>query len=162
MTEDQRPLGAGIIQKIRPIAAAHAGHLNLQQTRIGGDGRNRKLAYFGAFVGQGNGSVEGPRAERRTRYFLDLQKRLSPLVATAFPREQEIELRSGTVIVDLTISKTGGVLDVIVVRPSGFHQFDQNVLSALRSAKALEPVPDLLGSGAITIRVPVHGGWRVQ
>lgn len=114
-------------------------------------------------LGSGNGAVDGPHEIARTAWFLGLQKRLGPLVSDAFPRERELELRNGTVIVDLVIAKGGGVVDVIVVRPSGFDDFDQKVVSRIRGAKDLEPVPDLLLSkGSITVRVPVHGGWRLQ
>lgn len=113
-------------------------------------------------LGNGNGNVEGPHAIERTAWFLGLQKRLGPIVRDTFPKELEMELRNGTVIVDLIIAKTGGVIDVIVVRPSGVPVFDDNVVSRIRGAGGLEPVPDLLSKGSITVRVPVHGGWRLQ
>lgn len=113
-------------------------------------------------LGNGSGDANGPHDLERTTWFADLQKRLGPLVRDAFPREHELELRNGTVIVDLVIAKGGGVVDVIVVRPSGFDDFDQNVVTRIRGAKTLEPVPDLLSQGSITVRVPVHGGWRLQ
>jgi TonB family protein len=113
-------------------------------------------------LGNGSGDVEGPHAIERTAWFLGLQKRLGPIVRDTFPKELEMELRNGTVIVDLVIAKSGGVIDVIVVRPSGVPVFDDNVVSRIRSASGLEPVPDLLSKGAITVRVPVHGGWRLQ
>jgi TonB family protein len=113
-------------------------------------------------LGNGNGDAEGPHAIERTTWFRDLQKRLGPIVRDTFPKELEMELRNGTVIVDLIIAKTGGVIDVIVVRPSGVAVFDQNVVTRIRGAGSLEPVPDLLSKGSITVRVPVQGGWRLQ
>lgn len=115
-----------------------------------------------AALGSGAGPVDAPHAIERTTWYLGLQKRLEPLVSDAFPRELELDLRNGTVIVDLVIAKGGGVVDVIVVRPSGFAGFDQNVVTRIRGAGKLEPVPDLLSKGSITVRVPVHGGWRLQ
>lgn len=113
-------------------------------------------------LGSGSGAVDGPHAIERTSWFAALQKRLGPLMRDAFPREREMDLRNGTVIVDLVIAKGGSVVDVIVVRPSGFDDFDQNVVTRMRAAGALDPVPDLLSKGSITVRVPVHGGWRLQ
>jgi TonB family protein len=113
-------------------------------------------------LGDGPGSLDGPREKRRLAYFTSLQKRLGPLVASAFPREEELELRSGTVIVDLVIGKAGNVLEVIVVRPSGFVSFDKNVVDAIRTAGVFEPVPDVLSMTTLTVRVPVQGGWRLH
>ncbi len=115
-----------------------------------------------AALGSGSGPADAPHEIERTTWFLGLQKRLGPLVSDAFPRALELELRNGTVIVDLVIAKGGGVVDVIVVRPSGFADFDQTVVTRLRGAGKLEPVPDLLSKGSITVRVPIHGGWRLQ
>lgn len=112
-------------------------------------------------MGDGDGSIDGPREKRRLSYFHDLWKRLGPVVEKTFPREDELELRSGTVIVDIVIGKLGNVVDVVVIRPSGFKSFDVNVVTAIRSAGTLEPVPDVLGDGAITVRVPVQGGFRL-
>jgi TonB family protein len=116
-------------------------------------------------MGDGNGPLDGLREKRRLTFFFDLEKRLKPLVAGTFPKEDEMELRSGTVIVDLVIAKPGNVLDVVVIRPSGFKSFDQNVVVAIRGAGTLLPVPDLLSdgsNGSITIRMPVQGGWYLH
>jgi len=112
--------------------------------------------------GDGTGSIDGPREERRTRYTIDLNKRLAVLLAKAFPREEEIELRNGTVIIDLTLGKSGNVVDVVVVRSSGFKAFDSNVVTSIRGAGTFEPVPDLLSNGALTLRIPVKGGWELH
>jgi TonB family protein len=127
-----------------------------------GAGGNSGAGSKTAALGNGSGPADAPFAIERTSWFLGLQKRLGPLVSDAFPRERELELRNGTVIVDLVIAKGGGVVDVIVVRPSGFDDFDQNVVTRIRGAGKLEPVPDLLSKGSITVRVPVQGGWRLQ
>jgi TonB family protein len=113
-------------------------------------------------LGSGSGAADGPNEIERTSWFKDLQKKLGPIVSNTFPHELEMELRNGTVIVDLVIAKGGSVIDVIVVRPSGVNVFDQNVVSRIRGAGMLDPVPDLLSKGSITVRVPVHGGWRLQ
>ena len=113
-------------------------------------------------LGDGPGSLDGPREKRRLAYFGNLQKRLGPLVASAFPREEELELRSGTVIVDLVLGKSGNVVDVVVIRPSGFASFDKNVVDAIRAAAMFEPVPDVLSMTTLTVRVPVQGGWRLH
>ncbi len=113
-------------------------------------------------LGDGPGALDALREARRLAFFHQLQKRLEPIVRETFPKEEELDLRSGTVIVDLTIAKTGNVVDVVVIRPSGFGIFDKNVVFAIRAAGLLEPVPDQLSMGAVTIRVPVQGGWRLH
>ena len=127
-----------------------------------GSGGKTGSGSMSVALGDGKGPVDGPREKRRMSYFLDLKKRLEPLFASAFPKEDEMELRSGTVIVDLVIGKPGNVVDVVVIRPSGFKSFDQNVVVAIRGAGTLLPVPDLLGDGAITVRLPVQGGWYLH
>ena len=124
----------------------------------GTSGEGSKSVAFG----DGTGNAASPRDERRTRYTLDLNRRLASLVRSSFPKEEEIELRSGTVIVDITIGKLGNDIEVAVFRQSGIKIFDTNVVTAIRSAGSLEPVPDLLSSGAITVRIPVSGGWHLQ
>ena len=127
-----------------------------------GSGGTTGAGTTGNALGDGNGALDAKRDKRRLTYFMDLQKRLGPLVNGLFPKEEEMALRSGTVIVDLTIGKNGNVVDVVVIRNSGFGAFDKGVVDAIRAAGLLEPVPDMLGMGAITVRVPVQGGWRLH
>jgi TonB family protein len=127
-----------------------------------GSGGKSGAGSMSVAMGDGNGSMDAMREKRRLTYFFDLENRLKPLVAGTFPKEDEMELKSGTVIVDLVIGKPGNVVDVVVIRPSGFKAFDQNVVVAIRGAGTLVPVPDLLGDGAITIRMPVQGGWYLH
>lgn len=108
------------------------------------------------------GSGAGTESPARTRWFLDMNKRIGPLVDKTFPKEAELELRNGLVIVELVIDKGGKVLDVTVVRPSNLPAFDKNVVAALRKAPSFEPVPDLVGAGPVRVRVPVQGGWRLD
>lgn len=116
-----------------------------------------------AALGSGSGDSDAPHAIERTEWYRALKNKLGPMLSGAFPHERELELRNGTVIVDLVIAKAGKVLEVIVVRPSGFDEFDQNVVTRLRGSSSLEPVPDLLSKGpTITVRVPVSGGWHLE
>jgi TonB family protein len=72
-----------------------------------------------------------------------------------------MDLHNGTVIVDLVIAKGGKLIDVVVVRPSGFEEFDQNVVTRFKGADTFDPVPDKVSMGpSITIRVPVFGGFK--
>ncbi len=113
-------------------------------------------------AGTGSGPANAPTDYRKTQWFLDLRRRLGPLVNGTFPKEQEMELRNGTVIVQLVIAKNGSVVDVIVTRPSGFPEFDQNVVTRLRGASNLPPVPDVLSKGSFTVICDFTGGWRLQ
>lgn len=113
-----------------------------------------------AALGAGSGPSDGPVAIERTEWFRNLQKRLGPMLSGTFPRERELELRNGTVIVNVVIAKGGAVVDAIVVRDSGFPEFDQKVVTRIRGA-GFEPVPDALSSGAITVPITVNGGWQL-
>ncbi|MBI2388944.1 MAG: TonB family protein [Deltaproteobacteria bacterium] len=127
-----------------------------------GSGGKSGSGLSSAALGAGPGSADGPVAIERTEWFRNLQKRLGSVLRDTFPKERELELRNGTVIVDVVIAKGGGVVDAVVVRDSGFPDFDQNVVTRLRGAGTLEPVPDVLSKGTITVRIPVTGGWRLQ
>jgi TonB family protein len=112
-------------------------------------------------LGSGDGSLEGPHAYKRTAWLLNLQKRIGPLVKDTFPREVDLDLRNGTVIVSLVIAKNGNVVDIVVIRPSGYQEFDQAVVTNIRSAKSFEPVPDVLAMGpTITVQLAIFGGFR--
>jgi TonB family protein len=112
-------------------------------------------------LGNGDGSLEGPHAYKRTAWLLNLQKRIGPLVKDTFPKEVDLDLRNGTVIVSLVIAKNGNVIDIVVVRPSGYQEFDQAVVTNIRGAKSFEPVPDVLAMGpTITVQLAIFGGFR--
>jgi TonB family protein len=136
----------------------------------GGDGGGGSAGAGGASgagmrasaLADGDGDPDGPRDRQRTTYVLGLRKRLDPLVEGAFPKDAELDLRNGTVIVDLVIAPSGALEDVIVVRESGYPAFDRNVVTAIRGASPLPPVPSLLLPGALRLRVPVHGGWKIR
>jgi len=177
VTADDKGLASDNVDSDQAVAAALKSYVSISTSGApalgegkGGEGSGGAAGAGGKSgagstsmaIGSGSGPIDGPHDIERTTWFRDLQRKLVPIVRDTFPRELEMELRNGTVIVDLVIAKGGGVLDVIVVRPSGVNVFDQNVVSRIRGAGALEPVPDLLSKGSITVRVPVHGGFRLQ
>lgn len=116
----------------------------------GGVGRGGRAAPLGD--GAGWVSLSSDDA-RYMRYLLEVRRRLEPLWADAFPREEALRLRQGTVIVRFFIEASGGVTGASIERRSGVERFDANVLAAVRRAR-LPPIPPALGLRRLGIRAP--------
>jgi TonB family protein len=90
---------------------------------------------------------------RFVRYFQDVRRRLHPLWEHAFPLEDALQLRQGTVILEFVIEGDGAVRAVTVRRRSGVDLFDRNVQSAVGGAR-LPPIPAALGRARLRVRSP--------
>ena len=104
--------------------------------------------------GEGDGVVSLTTGDARyQRYFGLLRRRLQRLTAGAFPHEDELQLRQGTVILRFVIERDGAVRDVVIERRSGVPGYDANVRSALVAA-TLPPIPASLARDRLTVRWP--------
>jgi TonB family protein len=116
----------------------------------GGEGRGGRAQAFG----EGDGYVAlGTDDARFVRYFAEVRRRLYPLWAEAFPRDEALRLRQGTVILHFVIARDGAVREVQVARRSGVDRFDQNVRAAVRGAR-LPPIPQSLDRAELRVRAP--------
>jgi TonB family protein len=105
-------------------------------------------------LGDGDGWVSLSSDDARyMRYLLEVRRRLEPLWADAFPRDEALRLNQGTVIVSFVITAEGAVREVSLRRRSGVDRFDANVLAAVRRA-VLPPIPAALGVSRLNIRAP--------
>ncbi|MFI5298835.1 MAG: energy transducer TonB [Polyangiales bacterium] len=120
----------------------------------------------GQALGLADGTADGTRDPLSIAFHAALDRRLEQLLQDTFPHDALFDLRSGTVIVEITVSHAGEIVRAIVVRPSGFLDFDQNVVDRLRGAREIpKPPRALLAEGepsGLVLRVPVFGGWRVE
>jgi len=104
--------------------------------------------------GEGDGVVSLTTGDARyQRYFGQLRRRLQALTAGAFPHEDELRLRQGTVILRFVIERDGAVRDVVIERRSGVPGYDANVRSALVAA-TLPPIPASLARDRLMVRWP--------
>lgn len=88
-------------------------------------------------------------------YFRQLHHLIDPLWANAFPKSALLELKQGTVILELTIYKNGRVVvGWPPVRSSGIDEFDRNCADAIRRAAPFPPIPRELGVEMLRIRMP--------
>ncbi|MEZ4390717.1 MAG: TonB family protein [Polyangiales bacterium] len=116
----------------------------------GGVGRGGRAAP----LGDGSGWVSLSSDDARyMRYLLEVRRRLEPLWADAFPRDEALRLRQGTVIVRFFIEAGGAVSGATIERRSGVDRFDANVLSAVRRAR-MPPIPAALGLRRLGVRAP--------
>lgn len=116
----------------------------------GGEGRGGRAQAFG----EGDGYVAlGTDDARFVRYFAEVRRRLYPLWAEAFPRDEALRQRQGTVILHFVIARDGAVREVQIARRSGVDRFDQNVRAAVRGAR-LPPIPQSLDRAELRVRAP--------
>lgn len=116
----------------------------------GSEGRGGRARAFG----EGDGYLAlGTDDARFVRYFAEVRRRLYPLWADAFPRDEALRLRQGTVILHFVIARDGTVREVQVARRSGVDRFDQNVRAAVHGAR-LPAIPPDLDRAELRIRAP--------
>ncbi len=110
------------------------------------------------------GSGDGEVFDWRTNdpmllpYFRKLHEKVDPLWRNAFPRSALLELKQGTVILELTIEADGTAhVHWPPLRPSGIDEFDRNCADAIRRASPFDPIPRVLrdqGRHRLRIRAP--------
>jgi len=92
---------------------------------------------------------------RVVAYFRRFHAKVDPLWANAFPKSAMLELRQGTVILEVTIAADGTArVAWPPARPSGIDEFDRNCADAVRRASPFDPIPKELGTTTLHIRAP--------
>ena len=76
-------------------------------------------------------------------YFRRVHRKIQPL--WDFPKQLEIMMEQGDVLVRFVIQKDGRVTDLRVAKPSGYPHFDRLVVAAIRGAAPFGPIPNGLG-----------------
>ncbi len=128
----------------------------------GGGGAAGALGVSGAGshpapLGDGSGdwfdtSSSDPRI---VAYFRRFHAKVDPLWADAFPRSAMLELKQGTVILEVTIAADGKArVSWPPARPSGVDEFDRNCADAVRKASPFDPIPPELGLTTLHLRAP--------
>jgi TonB family protein len=80
---------------------------------------------------------------RYNQYLSDVKRKVHPL--WEMPREMVLKLEQGDVLVGYTIRRDGTVKDVKVLKTSGWKEFDQNVVAAIRRAAPFGRLPEVFG-----------------
>jgi protein TonB len=80
---------------------------------------------------------------RYVDYFRGIYRKVNPL--WLFPKELEIMMEQGNVLIQFTILKDGTVKNVRIRKSSGYPKFDQNVVVAILKAAPFKPIPNGLG-----------------
>jgi TonB family protein len=92
---------------------------------------------------------------RIVAYFRRFHAKVDPLWAHAFPRSAMLDLKQGTVILDVTISADGTArVAWPPTRPSGVDEFDSNCRDAVLKASPFDPIPAELGMTTLHLRAP--------
>lgn len=89
--------------------------------------------------------------DRYFDYFRGIYRRVQPL--WRFPRDLQVLMEQGEVLVRFVIREDGELEDLRVVRSSGYRRFDSNVVAALRRAAPFDPLPDQIGD-SLTVLAP--------
>ncbi|GAC1554042.1 MAG: hypothetical protein NVS3B10_15550 [Polyangiales bacterium] len=91
-------------------------------------------------------------------YFRKIHEKVNPLWADAFPKSAMLELKQGTVILEVTIAADGTAhVTWPPLRPSGIDEFDRNCADAVRRASPFPPLPAALrhaGRTSLRVRAP--------
>ena len=88
-------------------------------------------------------------------YFRRIWAKINPLWQNAFPRSAIVDLKQGTVILEIVVARDGTAkVSWPPLRPSGIDEFDRNCADAVRRALPFEPIPAVLGLSSIRIRAP--------
>jgi TonB family protein len=99
------------------------------------------------------------RASRQDPYFRRMYQRLDR--AIVFPRELAIALEQGEVVVAFQLRVTDGAIHQLeVVKSSGFAEFDDELLRALRATAPFGTVPAALRGRADHLRVTAPYWFR--
>jgi hypothetical protein len=135
----------------------------------GGSGAGGDPGAGGGSAGRGSvasplGSGDGELVDWNTSdpllvpYFRKIHAKVGPLVANAFPKSAILELKQGTVILEVTIAADGAAkVSWPPARPSGIDEFDRNCAEALRRASPFDPLPASIhqtGRTMLRIRAP--------
>ncbi len=125
-----------------------------------GAGGTKGRGSTGRVLGSGDGDVFDwfTSDPMLLPYFRKIHAKVDPLWKDAFPKSAMLELKQGTVILELTIASDGSArVSWPPVRPSGIDEFDRNCADALRRASPFEPIPAALremGRTSLRIRAP--------
>jgi periplasmic protein TonB len=73
-----------------------------------------------------------------------------------YPRQLAVRLEQGETILHFVVQPDGKLGDAVqVVKSSGFVEFDQAALDAVRKALPFRPMPDAAHARSLPVRLPV-------
>lgn len=158
-----------VASTVRSLIHASVAGGNVVGEGTGGSASADSLPAAGGAVGRGSiarplGAGDGELVDWNTPdpllvpYFRKLHAKVDPLWANAFPKSAMIELKQGTVILELSIAADGSArVGWPPIRTSGIDEFDRNCADALRRASPFDPLPPTLtatGRTSLRIRAP--------
>jgi protein TonB len=108
-----------------------------------------------ADLAQRAGGKASTTARAQNAYFRWLFKRCHQQLV--YPRTLATALEQGELVVSFTLRTDGSVADVKVSRPSGFPEFDDAAIVAVRRAAPFGPVPVAVSGG----RDALHISWPI-
>jgi protein TonB len=122
----------------------------------GREGEGKGESATGSTDGIGGGGASG------TVYIPLIEVTRMPIfktrIAPMYPDEAKRREKEGTVILDVSISATGEVIDVVIKRAAGFG-FDEAAIAAMRQS---DFSPAFVGDQpvAVIVRVPIQFRFR--
>jgi TonB family protein len=152
----------GIVQA--SVAGGHGGDGRGGQpaanTDPGAGGGSAQRGSVARAMGNGDGDLVDWNTSDPTLipYLRHIHAKVDPLWANAFPKSAMMELKQGTVILDVTIASDGrATVHWPPVRPSGIDEFDRNCADAIRRASPFNAIPQAIkdrGYTQLRIRAP--------
>ncbi len=102
-------------------------------------------------VAQRPGGKASTTARAQEAYLRRLYKSVNDHLI--YPPELAAALEQGEVVVSFTLRADGTVADIRVSRPSGYKEFDDAAVVAVRRAAPFGPVPEVMSGGRDVLRV---------
>ena len=135
------------VPESHPIVQRPAQRPSQQQAPDGADGLARPAPSEPAEPASDHGSR---KAEQD--YLLKVVHKISQHRFSTKSREQS---ERGVVVIRLSIARDGRLLDVSLVRSSGFANLDRGVMDTILNASPFAPLPDNFGEDRLTFVLPV-------
>jgi TonB family protein len=150
----QRSIVDSSSQRAAQHAAGIGGESGIQGLSAEGDGRGARARPY--LPGPGNASALDTSDKRYVRWFLEQKERVQNELV--FPLPRALAKDQGVSIYRIVVRRDGRLADAPrLVRSSGFRDFDEAAVVAIRRALPFSPLPEQLISGEddLPLLIPV-------
>ncbi len=150
----QRSIVDASTQRAARLGAGIGGESGTRGLSLEGDGRGSRARPY--LPGPGNANALDTSDKRYVRWFLEQKERVQNELV--FPLQRALAKDQGVSIFRIVVRRDGRLLgDPRLVRSSGFRDFDEAAVVAIRRALPFSPLPEQLISGEddLPLLIPV-------
>ena len=133
------------------LAAATSELISMTTPDGGASGLGQKRSDAGSAAGYGDGSGQGDPDTLRA-YTAMIQQQLNR--HKKYPSFAKSRHQEGSVTVGFTVNRQGQVSNARIMKSSGYHDLDDEVLALLRRI-SLPPIPANINRNSLSLMVPI-------